>query len=175
MLTFGAVEGDRDQGQGAIGLRARSSSFAHRGPPFCCYLLSTLPEGSPAKFATLVFFRWASVLPPRCRMREPPAGVGFSPLPLAPRRMVSRLIPVIVSQPCDPAATILLCQETDHESSASFIQTDHEAIESPMLLCNPAVGIKLTFRTKTARKRSQRSAVHSKTSSLARGPGQRPL
>ena len=34
MLTFGAVEGDRDQVQGAIGLRARSSSFAHRGPPF---------------------------------------------------------------------------------------------------------------------------------------------
>ena len=34
MLTFGAVEGDGDQVQGAIGLRARSSSFAHGGPPF---------------------------------------------------------------------------------------------------------------------------------------------
>lgn len=33
MLTFGAVEGDGDQFQGAIGLRARSSSFAHGGRP----------------------------------------------------------------------------------------------------------------------------------------------
>ena len=33
VLTFGAVEGDEDQAQGAIGLRARSSSLAHGGPP----------------------------------------------------------------------------------------------------------------------------------------------
>ena len=33
VLTFGAVERDGDQAQGAIGLRARSSSFAHGGPP----------------------------------------------------------------------------------------------------------------------------------------------
>ena len=31
--AFGAVEKDRGEGQGAIGLRARSSSFAHGGPP----------------------------------------------------------------------------------------------------------------------------------------------
>jgi len=33
VLTFGAVLGDGDQAQGAIGLRARSSSLAHGGPP----------------------------------------------------------------------------------------------------------------------------------------------
>src|SRR5215470_2582724 len=34
MLTFGAVEVDGDQVEGAIGLRARASSLAHGGPPF---------------------------------------------------------------------------------------------------------------------------------------------
>ena len=34
MLTFGAVEDDGDQVQSAIRSRARSSSFAHGGPPF---------------------------------------------------------------------------------------------------------------------------------------------
>jgi hypothetical protein len=33
VLTFGAVEVDGDQAQGAIGFRARSSSLAHGGPP----------------------------------------------------------------------------------------------------------------------------------------------
>src|SRR5262249_28746182 len=33
MLTFGAVEDDGDHVQSAIGLRARSSSLAHGGPP----------------------------------------------------------------------------------------------------------------------------------------------
>src|SRR5690242_10753904 len=33
MLAFGAVGGDGDQVQGAIGSRARSSSLAHGGPP----------------------------------------------------------------------------------------------------------------------------------------------
>ena len=50
MLTFGAVEGDRDQVQGTIGLQARSSSFAQRGPPFVA-TLSTFPPS--ARFATL--------------------------------------------------------------------------------------------------------------------------
>jgi hypothetical protein len=33
MSTFGAVERDGDQAQGAIRLRARSSSIPHGGPP----------------------------------------------------------------------------------------------------------------------------------------------
>src|SRR3954452_16334648 len=33
VLTFGAIEGDGNQAQGAIGLRARLSSLAHGGPP----------------------------------------------------------------------------------------------------------------------------------------------
>ena len=32
--AFGAIEEDRGEGQGAIRLRARSSSFAHGGPPW---------------------------------------------------------------------------------------------------------------------------------------------
>jgi len=33
LLTFGAVQSDGDQVQGAIGFGAGSSSFAHGGPP----------------------------------------------------------------------------------------------------------------------------------------------
>ncbi len=59
VLAFGAVKKDRRQGQGPVRLRAWSlSSFAHGWiPPGVRSPLSTLPEGFPATFASLVFFR----------------------------------------------------------------------------------------------------------------------
>jgi hypothetical protein len=63
VLTFGADDEDRSQGLGAVGLGARSRSLAHGKPPtWCSYVHDTHPEGSPAIFATLVFFT-ASGLP----------------------------------------------------------------------------------------------------------------
>ena len=50
VLAFGAVEGDRSQGQGAIGLRAWRPTHA-KPPGSVFYPLSTFP--SPAKFASL--------------------------------------------------------------------------------------------------------------------------